>query len=229
MSTCSVQVSGTATGVTCVGGGTCPANCCTGGGYTGCSGSGGTGCNSYADCNSTCCTKTVTGCSGTVTKHCHTLYVSKGTCNADPCCMWEVGPPVNCGKKACSAVDLGSCVACGCTGSGTCPPKACTGISKANCVGCGCDKDYAACNAIACAALADNNPDVCEGCNTCGGNWTIDNARGNAPWSITVTGWIYVQGGSIRVASSRTLNSQSGITIRGGGVVRVGSTGTIKI
>jgi len=59
-----------------------------------------------------------------------------------------------------------------------------------------------ACSAKACSALT--NPDVCPGCTTCGGNWTIDDARGWSPGNgdITVTGQlIMANGGSKQIGS----------------------------
>lgn len=217
MSTCSVQVTGTANGVTCVGYGNCPAACCVEE-YTDCTGTVGSGiCNSYADCPTACCTKAATGCDGDNGFDC-AQYINIGDCTSygAACCYWG-GTPGRCRRTVCPSVSQENCITCGCDVTGTCGKKACEDVSQANCESpCGCDKDgscsYIACNNI--AALY-NNPDVCGGCNTCEGNWTIDDARGNVPWAIHVTGITSVgSSGSIR-AASYVLTSDGGYKISG--------------
>ena len=98
------------------------------------------------------------------------------------------------------------CIACGCTRAGSCAPKACS-------------------------AIADNNPDVCAGCSTCGGDWDINNDRGLTPWAITVTGELHLAAGGHLVASSYQLRVGSIRTVAGSGLLHVRTTtsGSIKV
>lgn len=167
-STCTVQISGVATGLSCV---------------------------SYVDCNLTCCTRAYTGCSGD-NNHDEICiaYPSPGTCGADPCCVWTPAPPAYCAPKVCSAVAEGSCSHCGCNPIGSCTKKTCAQV-----------------------ALIDNNPDVCSGCNICGGDWQINNNRGNTPWSITVTGALDPQaGGRVDISGGHTLAAGTWTPASGG-------------
>jgi hypothetical protein len=60
-------------------------------------------------------------------------------------------------------------------------------LSVATCASCGCTP-AGTCVKIACASLtgASKNPDVCPGCNTCAGDWLVDDAR-DLPWTVYVT------------------------------------------
>jgi len=161
LSQCTVSISGTATGASCV---------------------------SYSNCNLTCCNKTYSGCGGTVSADCGP-HGTALICNGDPCCFWagRPSPPPPCKAKACADIAEGNCVGCGCTAGGTCVKKTCAQV-----------------------AGIDNNPDVCSGCSTCGGDWQIDNNRGNTPWSITVTGILDPQaGGRVDISGGHTLAAGS--------------------
>lgn len=60
-----------------------------------------------------------------------------------------------------------------------------------------------ACTARLCSVFT--NPDICTGCTTCTGNWTIDDVRGWAPATgdIIVTGQLIMSnGGSLTVGSA---------------------------
>ena len=118
---CSVSISGTSTGATCV---------------------------SFSNCELACCTKTPTGCGGEVSHLCS--YPLSEACGDNPCCYWSSLPvPAHCTKKSCSGLSEENCAACGCTPSGTCIKIACgslTGASKnpdvcAGCSTCGGDWD----------------------------------------------------------------------------------------
>ena len=173
MSSCTAQVTGVATGASCV---------------------------SYDDCSTTCCTKTYTGCSGTPDGHCWEI-LDVDLCWADSCCRWIFpGPPVGCAAYDCNTLGSESlCVQCGCTGSGTCIHKDCD-------------------------ALTDNNPDVCEGCFTCPGNWNVDDIRSpvvGIRWNIVVTGVLNMQaGGRVTIKSSRCIEAGD-VNAAGGGEVHI--------
>jgi len=150
---CSVSISGTSTGATCI---------------------------SYSNCDLACCTKTPTGCGGTVSAGCET-HGNPETCNGNPCCFWAgpPAPPPPCKAKACADIAQGNCAGCGCTPSGTCVKIACgslTGTSK--------------------------NPDVCPGCDTCAGTWTVDTTR-NLPWGVFVTTKVAFASGQINLGGYR--------------------------
>jgi len=135
-------------------------------------------CVSYSNCNATCCTKAFTTCSGTVSHPC--TYPLSGDCGDNPCCYWTGTPaPAHCTKKNCSGLSEENCAACGCTPSGTCVKIACgslTGTSK--------------------------NPDVCPGCDTCAGTWTVDTTR-NLPWGVFVTTKVAFASGQINLGGYR--------------------------
>ena len=99
-------------------------------------------------------------------------------------------------------------------------------MSPTDCVACGCDGFE--CDPKACADISDNNPDVCEGCNTCAGDWDIDDDRGTTPWTIGVTGELDIaSGGHIIVGNSAVLAVGSA-RLRITHALHV-STGTFKI
>lgn len=103
---CSVNVGGTATGATCI---------------------------SYVNCNTTCCTKTYTGCTGTPSVSCG----GAPPCSPIGCCYVDQN---KCKNLACSAITEASCVTCGCTKVGTCTTKSCASLATTNlllCAGCG--------------------------------------------------------------------------------------------
>jgi len=169
VSSCTVQVTGVATGAACI---------------------------SYDDCNTTCCTKTYTGCSGTNNFDCPSM--GEEVCNAEPCCQW-LAPPIRCHNRDCSSLSESTCSSCGCTSSGTCIHKDCD-------------------------ALTDNNPDVCEGCFTCPGNWNVDDIRSpvvGIRWNIVVTGVLNPQaGGRVTIKSSRCIEAGD-VNAVGGGEVHI--------
>lgn len=131
----------------------------------------------------TCCNFTAGGCEGTNTASC-----TAGTptaCNAAVCCAWVGVPPAGyCDQKACADISDGDCETCsGCDIGGGCSNKTCTQV-----------------------AATSNNPDVCAGCNTCPGNWTIDNARGTLPWDVDATGRCdFLNGATMSITSGEEL------------------------
>ena len=155
----------------------------------------GTLCVGYGDCDPTCCIETPEGCDGINTHNCG-VYGGAPTCNADPCCEWDFAGVGVCQAKACSDVDPDDCETCGCNTTGGCEARTCAQV-----------------------AAVDNNPDVCEGCDTCPGNWSIDDSRGDLPWDVTVTGYtrITTPSGYARAGYPGKLISQSGIKWTPGG------------
>lgn len=181
-SSCTVQVSGTATGANC---------------------------GSYPNCNETCCTNHNTNCYGSVDYVCAGL--SEAACVSGDnlrCCSWMLPGP-NCHQKYClntqePHVGPNDCLFCGCDGDGDCDP-------------------------ITCADLTDNNPDVCPGCNTCGGDWDINDNRGLTPWAITVTGETHITTGGHEIVSGYRLTTGSIRTKPGALHVRPGTGGNIHV
>jgi len=113
-----------------------------------------------------------------------------------------------------------------CTVSGT-PTHDCSYGNERECDEDDCCRWTIGCTPEACNTLS--NPDLCEGCNTCDNLWTITDARGNTPWSITANGGIEVNaGGSIRVhgftldAGSHTCKTSEANSIK------ISSTGILK-
>ena len=111
---CSVNVSGTATGATCV---------------------------SYSNCNTTCCTKSdpAAYCAGTNDHAC--TAGTQISCDADECCVWSDG---NCLKRNCGLttprIAYPNCIECGCEATGDCTKKTCAALATTNlllCAGCG--------------------------------------------------------------------------------------------
>lgn len=111
---CSVNISGTASGATCV---------------------------SYSNCPTNCCTPAYTGCGGTVGYNCD-QWSTKPTCEAHPtCCTWSDSSG-RCIKRLCFTLSEADCATCTCTQAGTCTKIACaslTGTSKNPDVCPGCD------------------------------------------------------------------------------------------
>ena len=103
-------------------------------------------------------------------------------------------------------------------------------MSEANCAYCGCTKT-GTCTARTCAQVAaiNNNPDVCAGCNTCGGDWDINNDRGLTPWAIVVTGELHLAVGGHLVASGYQLKVGSIRTKPHLLHVRPGTGGSIRV
>lgn len=150
---------------------------------------------SYGDCEAACCDQGSGACSGdNSAAEAHCLGHGPVPCEADPCCYYQHAPDAGCHALECSS------------------------LGEADCADCWCDSGWT-CDTTACADVSDNNPDVCEGCNTCGGNWNITDDRGNMPWNITVTNILKMQdGGGITIANTRTLQT---------GEVRASSTSHI--
>lgn len=98
---CSVSITGTPTGATCI---------------------------SYSNCELGCCNKGSGGCSGTNTYNCR-QWVNKIQCDAHPrCCSWyDTGAA--CNKKTCISLGESDCTYCGCTSAWTCTAKACASLA----------------------------------------------------------------------------------------------------
>jgi hypothetical protein len=212
---CTAALSGTPT----TGCGTWP-NCgagpCCGSSYTGCSGSSEEDCGTYPDCGSPpCCDGGAqTGCAGTNPDYpnCASITTQDTCMSQGGCCTWTFiggGPAGTCGPTPCEVL-FDPCLDCGCTPVGTCAAATpCGSLSPADCASCAGCAGGGSCPRTACGALSGANraPDVCPGCSTCPAIWQISDARGNTPWSITVTGLLDVQaGGSINVAGGYVLD-----------------------
>ena len=161
MSGCTVDITGTPTGASCV---------------------------SYANCDPYCCTKAETACGragGSYPTHnCPSFHTGPECQTVEDCCNWT---GMACAYKTCDygqyPVAPPNCAHCGClVASGSCTPWTCAQVAASN-----------------------NNPDVCAGCNTCGGDWDINNDRGLTPWAIVVTGELHLAVGGHLVASGYQL------------------------
>jgi hypothetical protein len=235
MSICTVNISGTRTAdcgsypCSYGGGGHGTTAVCCIATYTDCAGTNSHSCGTYPSCSTPCCYPNTTGCGplgGVVTYDCSGL--SHDDCTSLPasaCCWWDPIYSV-CGKMHCHdseshPVGNTNCAACGCTASGDCQRHACNTLTEGNCASCtGCSKN-GTCAERSCAGVAalDNNPDVCAGCNTCGANWSLTDARGSIPWDIVVTDLLTgTSGGSVDVASSRLLDTGGIEMVSGVGV-----------
>ncbi len=205
MSLCSVNISGTPTGATCVTYANCNATCCIAS-YTECSGSNTADCTSCVS-ETTCCNYADPSCGGdSSTWPCLTGYETEEECNAQPCCLWnyEMGA---CSPRACSIIVFPLCATCGCYPiGGYCYSKTCSVLTEANCPTCGCTSS-GTCTARTCAQVAaiNNNPDVCAGCDTCGGEWAVDNDRGNLPWTVYTTTLSLAGSGAVNPLGAATL------------------------
>jgi len=145
----------------------------------GSSGGGATGatCVSYANCDLGCCTKSYGGCAGPDLRNCSLHGGDKTACEGDPCCFWAA-PPEPCRDRACPTLSEALCVSCGCTKDGTCIKIACESL-----------------------AGTSKNPDVCAGCDTCAGDWLVDNAR-DLPWTVYVRTLSFAYTGTPSVAKA---------------------------
>ena len=61
-----------------------------------------------------------------------------------------------------------------------------------------------------CSHADITNPDMCEGCTGCTGNWTIDDARGTLPWDVDVTGRCdFTNGATMNITSGKELTCET--------------------